>query len=142
MTHKTRETWLKLASAIVIAFGLLGLLGTHPATSAANSFLADLAFWPLDGGPNSAAPELRLFWAVLAGLLCGWGLLLWQITTRLYPRDPELARSLILTSICVWFVIDSLGSVVAGAPINAVMNLGFLLLFVLPLLSVRQRVAA
>lgn len=142
MSPRRTETWLKAASGIVIGFGLLGLLGTLPATSAPTQFLTDLAFWPLDGAPNSAAPETRLFWGILAGLLCGWGLLLWQITTRLLPRDPELARTLILTSIGTWFVIDSAGSLAAGAPVNALMNVGFLLLFVLPLWRTRRALEA
>ena len=138
MTNPTTQTWLKVASAIVIGFGLLGLLGTIPAIAAPTRLLTDLVFWPVDGAPASTAPEIRLLWGILAGLLCGWGLLLWQIATRLVPRDPELARSLILTSIVTWFVIDSAGSVLAGAPVNALLNVGFLLLFIVPLSRGRQ----
>ena len=138
MTDTTTQTWLKVASAIVIGFGLLGLLGTIPATSAPTGLLTDLVFWPMDGAPASAAPETRLLWGILAGLLCGWGLLLWQIATRLLPRDSELARNLILTSVWVWFVVDSTGSVLAGAPVNALLNVGFLLLFIVPLSRGRQ----
>jgi hypothetical protein len=31
-----------------------------------------------------------------------------------------------------WFVVDSLMSIAAGAPLNAIFNVGFLLLFVVP----------
>ena len=43
-------------------------------------------------------------------------------------------RCIILTGVIVWFVIDSAGSIVAGAPFNAVMNVGFLLMFEIPIL--------
>ena len=33
MHQQTTVTWLKAASAIVIAFGLVGVLGAYPATS-------------------------------------------------------------------------------------------------------------
>lgn len=133
MSHEKIVNWLKTASAIVIGFGLVMVLGAHPATSAPVALLADLVFWPVDGQQRVSAPETRLLWAISGGILAGWGLLLWQISTRLYPQDPALARTLILSSISFWFVIDSLGSIFAGAPINAALNVGFLLLFLVPL---------
>ena len=54
------------------------------------------------------------------------------VSRKLYPKDPELGRSIIIASIVTWFVIDSAGSVLAGAPLNALFNVGFLLIFVLP----------
>ncbi|WP_282607745.1 hypothetical protein [Pelagibius sp. Alg239-R121] len=133
MPHEKTMNRLKIASAIVIVFGIAMVSAAIPATSASTAFLLDLIFWPLDGQQSAARPEVHLLFAISGGMLMGWGLLLWQITARLFPRDPDLARSLILTSIGTWFVFDSLGSVVAGAPLNAVFNIGFLLLYVVPL---------
>lgn len=133
MSQEKTIGWLKAASAIVVAFGLLMLLGAHPATSAPIALLADLIFWPLDGLQAVSAPEARLLGAIAGGILSGWGVLHWQLSTRLYPRDPALARTLILSSIGVWFVADGLASVAAGAALNAVLNIGFLMLFVIPL---------
>ncbi|TQV70660.1 hypothetical protein [Denitrobaculum tricleocarpae] len=139
MSREKTENWLKAASAIVIGFGLVMLLGTLPATSAPVAFLTDLIFWPVDGRQVVSAPETRLLWAISGGILTGWGLLLWQISTRLYPQDPSLARTLILSSIGIWFLADGLGSILAGAPLNAVLNIGFLLLFFVPLWRPIQR---
>lgn len=133
MSQEKTVNWLKAASAIVIGFGLVMLLGTLPAASAPVAFLTDLIFWPVDGQQIVSAPETRLLWAISGGILTGWGLLLWQISTRLYPREPALARTLILSSIGIWFLVDGLGSILAGAPLNAVLNIGFLLLFFVPL---------
>ena len=55
------------------------------------------------------------------------------VATELLPKDPAMGRRLIIISIVTWFVIDSSMSVAAGAPLNVVGNLGFLLIFVLPL---------
>ncbi|CAN0605459.1 unnamed protein product, partial [Ectocarpus sp. 12 AP-2014] len=79
MSHEKTIGWLKAASAIVIAFGLLMLLGAHPATSAPMALLADVIFWPLDGQEAVSAPETRLLGAIAGGILCGWGVLLWQL---------------------------------------------------------------
>jgi hypothetical protein len=124
---------MKTASALVVGFGVLSLLGAHPATAEPLRFLIDLIFWPLDGNETLSAPATRLICAIGGGLMVGWGLMLWQVVTRLYPRDPELARTLILTGIGAWFVVDSAGSIAAGAPLNAIFNIGFLAAFAVPL---------
>ncbi len=133
MHQQTTVTWLKAASAIVVGFGLIGVLGAYPATSGFARIMVDLAFWPVDGTPAAVSADGRLLWAISSGVLAGWGVMIWMIAAQLYPREPVLARSMILTGVFTWFVIDSAGSVLAGAPMNAVYNVGFLALFVVPL---------
>lgn len=125
--------WLKFASLIVIGFGLLGLTGALPEKYLVERVFMDLVFWPMDGLPDSQAAEIRLLWGINSGILSGWGIALWLITTRLYSNEPALTRAIILYSIGTWFIVDGLGSIVAGAPMNAVVNVGFLLLFAIPL---------
>ena len=126
-------TWLKFATAIVIAFGLICLLGSVQATSGVPRFMVDLAFWPADGAPDNPTPGLRLLWAISGGMLTGWGVLIWQVVTQVYAGNPALGRSMILVSVGTWFVLDGAGSIAAGAPMNAVFNIGFLALYVVPL---------
>lgn len=129
MSLQRSVLWLKGASAIVIGFGILTVFGAWPSTAGPILFLLDFVIWPLDGAQSGAATELRLALAISGGIMAGWGILLWQLSTQLYPREPNLGRRLILTSIGVWFVIDSLGSIAAGVPLNALLNTGFLVLF-------------
>ncbi len=65
--------------------------------------------------------------------MAGWGVLLWMLSTHLFPSDQALAAKLIIASIVTWFVIDSTGSILAGAPLNAAFNVSFLLIFCVPL---------
>ena len=53
--------------------------------------------------------------------------------TLLGKGGQALAKRVILTSIIAWFVVDSSGSVLSGAPLNAVFNLSFLAIFCIPL---------
>ncbi len=129
MSNSVVMTWLKVASAIVIGFGVVVALAAYPATAGIAQFLLDLIYWPLDGGQDLSSPEARLLCAISGGVMVGWGFLMWLVATRLYPREPELARALILSSIGAWFVVDSAGSIVAGAWLNAIFNIGFLALF-------------
>jgi len=141
MSPHAKINVMKTAAALVVGFGILSLLGAHPATAEPLRFLIDMVFWPLNGMEDLSAPATRLVCAIGGGLMVGWGLMLWQVVTRLYPRDPELARSMILTSIGAWFIIDSAGSIAAGAPVNAVLNIGFLLAFAIPLWRLKRLLA-
>jgi len=124
--------WLKAAAAIVVAFGSVIALAAHPLGATPAGLLADLVFWPLDGRQQITSPEARLLCAISGGLMVGWGVMLWLVASRLYPRDPALARLLFVASVLAWLVVDSLGSVVAGAPLNALLNVGFVALLLLP----------
>ncbi|MGF1477674.1 MAG: hypothetical protein ACFB6S_19180 [Geminicoccaceae bacterium] len=126
--------WLKIAAGVVIGFGILAALAAHPGTAAPFRLLADLVLWPIDGAQSLATDESRILCAIAGGLMCGWGVLLWLVADRLPAQAPGLVKPLILASVVSWFVVDSLASVAAGAPLNAVLNAGFLAMFVVPLI--------
>ena len=125
--------WLKCASSLVAGSGAMISLAAYPPTSGLTYYYTDLVIWPLDGKQSLVAPEIRILCAILGGVMIGWGVLIWQLSTKLYPREPKLARSLLYWSIGTWFIADGVGSIVAGVPLNAVLNIGFLLAFIVPL---------
>jgi hypothetical protein len=142
MTDTTRQKWLRTAAIFVILFGPVVSMAAHPLTAGLNGMFVDLAFWPFDGIPTLEAPATRLFSAVAGGLTVGWGMMIYLVATKLYPIQPQLAGSIILTSVLTWFVTDSLGSAVAGAPANALINLVFLVIFLVPILSTKHKPAS
>ena len=133
MTQETTLRWLRFGSALTIFFGLLVAAAASPIAAGPTQFLADLIFFPIDGAQNINAPETRLVSAIGGGVMAGWGVLLWMLSTHLFPRDQALAAKLIIASILTWFVIDSAGSIIVGAPLNAAFNVSFLLIFCVPL---------
>jgi hypothetical protein len=141
MTEAMRQKWLKTAAIFVILFGPVVSLAAHPMTAGLNGMFVDLAFWPFDGLPTMEAPATRLFSAIAGGLTMGWGMMIYLLATKLNPREPQLAGSIILTSVVTWFVTDSIGSAFAGAPANALINLVFLVIFLVPILGARSRSA-
>lgn len=126
-------TALKATAAIVTGFGVIVALAALPATAGMANFLADLVFWPLDGAPRIDTPASRLLAAIAGGVLVGWGVTLWLVTAYVLPSDVSVASSIIRVGVLTWFVVDSLGSIAAGAPLNAALNISFLVLFLWPL---------
>jgi hypothetical protein len=133
MTIASTIAALKAASAIVIGFGLSTALAAWPPLNLPSLWLIDLMFLPFDGLQTLSAPEPRILSAILGGVLVGWGVMQWLIAAQLYAREPVLARQIMWASLWSWFAVDCTASAVAGAPFNAVMNLPFLLLFIIPL---------
>jgi len=129
---------LKAASAAVMGVGLVVAIAAYPATSAVTNILADLIYWPFDGRQAVDTHTARLLAAIGGGVMFGWGVLLWQLATQVFAKDPMLAASLIRTSVLAWFVVDCVCSVLAGAYLNIVLNIGFLAMFLLPLAQLKR----
>jgi hypothetical protein len=137
MSTERARFWLRAAAATVVVFGGLIVLGAHPATAWPVASMADLIFWPFDGRQTVGAPATRLLSAITGGVMVGWGVMLWLVADRLLPRDPHLAAALIRNGSTSWFIVDSLGSLAAGAPLNVLGNAVFLAIFLLPLARLR-----
>ena len=133
MQAQTRILWLKVASDILIIFGLLTALAAIPSVAAPTSFLLDMIFWPVDGVQTISSETQHLLAAITGGLTTGLGVLFYFMTTRLMPVDPDLARFLMSTALGSWFVVDSAGSLAAGAPLNILFNTVFAIIFWIPL---------
>ncbi len=138
MSNLRTMSILKAGAIILIVMGMMFAAAGVPALSYPAVFFLDLALWPLDGAQSLASPETRLLCAVCGGMLVGWGALFYLLADRVYPHEPALVRKFVLVSICSWFVVDSLGSIAAGAPMNALFNIGFLALFALPVLKAQS----
>jgi hypothetical protein len=133
-------SWLKIASLILlIGLGFGFAIAAFPPASGLITLMVDVLFWPIDGAQSMAAPETRIMLAIGGGITAGWGVTIWLIADRLMPLHPELARSILLPGIAVWFVTDSTCSMLAGAPLNVPANMLFLAVFLWPLLRMKHQ---
>lgn len=132
------QSWLKAAAGIVIGVGLILAAGAWPPLAAPLVFLADLIIWPLDGLQTLGASETRVFMAISGGVMVGWGVTLWKLADYLISEHLAAVRSITMTGLYSWFVVDSIGSVAAGVPLNALANVSFVVLFLLVFRRPRQ----
>lgn len=135
MSMQSRTRLLKTAAAVTMFFGFLIGAAALPALNLPTAVMLDMVFPPMDGAEVMTASATRLLAAIAGGVLAGWGLMAWIVASEVLPTNPALARRLVLPSIGLWFVIDSSMSVAAGAPLNALLNTGFLIAFALPVLK-------
>ncbi len=138
MTHDRATRLLSLAAVVSALFGLAMFATIALDLRAPFEMFLDLAILPLDEADRLDSAAARLMTAISGGLLTGLSVMTWQVVRDVYARDAETGGRIILRGVLAWFVIDSAGSVLAGAAFNVVMNSGFLALFLVPLLLARQ----
>ncbi|GAB4122121.1 MAG: hypothetical protein Fur005_16860 [Roseiflexaceae bacterium] len=136
MSHKT---WLLVTAIVVGSFGPIFALGSMAATAELARFSLDLLSWPLDGNPTYQEMGIRFLSALTGGFLFGWGVMIWCLREWVYDLAPEAVRRAVVAGLLAWFVLDSLGSIASGNPINAVFNIAVLLIGVGPLWRPEQR---
>lgn len=123
--------FLRLGALIVFVTGLLPLLAVFQTTQEPWRIFFDVLSWPLDNIPSNFSATERQLSAVLGGVLCGWSWVLYKLA---HPKIfSSKIRSLMSQSVWVWFFLDSAGSTIAGIPLNAISNIGFLLILIVPL---------
>ena len=133
MTHETHKLWLKITAISIIAYAILFFLGTLKQTVKAIEVILDISSFPIDGLQNYEANSTVFLSALLGGILFGWGILIWFLSSKIYDIAPEQIRKIVLISLISWFIVDSLGSVFSSNSSNAIANIFLLLLLVGPL---------
>jgi len=135
MTHQSKTTFLTYAAYILIGFGLLSFFSLITPLSHLMVFFMDLTFWAVSTNDHGVATESARLWiGISGGLMVGYGITLALVAQGVYARDKELGGRIIMAGIIGWFIFDGLGSIAAGAGINAALNLTFLALFCAPIL--------
>lgn len=133
MTQDFHKTWLKVTAVVIASFAPVMFLGSMTATSAPLQFTLDLLGLPLDGLPVYGDPASRFLAAIMGGLLLGWGTTIWCLQAWVYDAAPDGVRRTVVTSLCLWFVLDSAGSALSGHASNVLFNVGILALAVGPM---------
>ena len=138
MSFETRLLWLKSVGVLLVLIGAFFAWTTTGPLAGVNVLFVDLAVFPVDGAQNYSATETRLLAAIVGGLTAGIGTAIYLVAQHVYAKDPALGRKIILGFVSVWFVVDSIGSVISGAAFNVVLNTSLLLLMLLPLVWAKQ----
>ena len=142
MTHDKRIKSLKINILASAGFALFMFASLFTPLREVMSFFLDLVHMPLDGAQSLSRDTEEVLTAISAGIFFGFCVLLWQVTTEVYVKDPLLGRRMILSSVIAWYVIDTTGSLIVGAWMNGILNTVFLIALISPVLQRQENLQA
>jgi len=129
--------WLLGVSLGLVAFGLV--LVVFPTLAArAFSLLVYVDPYRIEAFGAEATRYISLAHAVIGGLMIGWGAALVLVARGPFAAGHTLGWRVVAFSILAWFMPDTAYSLWSGFWQNAVLNVGFLLLFGVPLLATHE----
>jgi len=135
MTHQFKTTFLVYAAYSLIGFGLLSFLSLVTPVSHIMALFMDLTFWSQSTSAHGLASEAARLWiGISGGLMVGYGATLALVANGVYANNKVLGGRIIMVGIAGWFIFDGLGSIAAGAGMNAILNITFLAMFCGPIL--------
>jgi hypothetical protein len=134
--HSPWITWLQIVLAALLGYSLVLVF----AGSVAGAWFSALGFGP----PESAStPEVRgylkLPFMVLGAVMAGWTVMMIQIVRGPLREGSAWALSVLISSLVVWFVLDTGMSLILGFPLHALFNVPFALALAIPLIKLRSR---
>jgi hypothetical protein len=125
--------WVRVWAAASAAVGVVMVAAVATPVDWPLALFADIAFWPIDGAPAITTPDARLFAVIAGGLTAGFcatvGL---TLDHAMRSGDVALVRTATV-GLLVWFVLDSTGSLAAGAWMNVPLNAAILAGFLIPI---------
>lgn len=84
----------------------------------------------------------NLLSAVIGGTLFGWGLMIGLMSYRLMKVPEDWIWSVITISVIAWYILDTLGSLLASSSLNILLNTSILILALPPIIANRQAVVS
>ena len=130
--------WDRLLAFACVATGCSGLffVVAGGATEAIfNRMVFGSAPSPVVG--SDARDYLKFVYRVLGAVMVGWTASLASTVLGPLRRRERWAWSQVAWSIGIWFSVDTAASLASGFPENALLNVGFGLLFAIPLAGMR-----
>jgi len=126
-------------SIIIAAF--FALAGVNDFTGA-NDIFFSIASSGTEGVAGLTTPESKLAMAIAGGVFGGLGAMYLFISAPGIEQGNALIRRGSIYVFLTWFVIDSSASVASGNAPNVIPNLVFLVVYLAPLMLVKQTSAA
>ena len=133
------QKWLVGVSIYLVVFGiLLAFFSQSQFMHVLLNQYIDPSFWPDNQISAGTMQYKKWVSGVLGAIVASWGILIAFIAYYPFNLRERWAWSSIAVAVMFWFFVDSGCSLYYNVPINAVVNLFTLVLFVVPLFFTRK----
>jgi len=130
ISRKVLINWLQIVIAIVFIYSLLLVF----AGATAGELFSLFGFGPNESiNTQEFQDYLLLPYMVLGAVMAGWSFLMLQVVRGPLRDGIPWARTFMIRSLILWFVLDTGMSLVLGYPTHAIFNIPFAIALGLPL---------
>jgi hypothetical protein len=131
--------WLEVLGGLFVVLGVYMAVAGGNAAFAPFRALVDPVFWGEGEPPGEARSFEGWIYAVLGGMMVGWGILTIALARFGIAEGARWAWRALVAAVVGWFVFDTTGSALAGAWFNVIGNVAILVVSAVPLVAVRDR---
>lgn len=142
MSPSTAALTMRIIGVFTIITAIIFALAGVSDFTGANDIFFGLASSGSEGVAGLTTPESKLAMAIAGGLFGGLGAMYLFISAPGVEQGNELIRRGTIYVFLIWFVIDSGASIASGNAPNLIPNLFFLIVYLAPLMLVKQTGAA
>lgn len=126
-----QQSAMRISGGVLVATGAFFALAAFQFLHPVAHIFLQIAYWPIHDVPAELMVPSPLLLVITGGLTVGLGGMQWALGTYVAPVSAAAATKTAQITAWSWFCVDSLGSILVGAPFNVVLNLSFLVLILL-----------
>ena len=137
MSTIARSRFMLIIAIIFMLYSLAWGLAPYESVNFPARFILDISDWPMDKLSLPLDRNTQWLSAISAGLLAAVSIFLMGIVVPAIKENNQRVIRTTALAMCVWYLIDSVGSAVAGVASNVFFNTVYLALILLPLFWVK-----
>ena len=137
MSTTARSRFMLIIALIFMLYSLAWGLAPFESINFPARFILDISDWPMDKLSDPLDRNTRWLSAISAGLLAAISVFLIGIVVPAIKENNQRVIRTTAVAMCIWYLIDSIGSSVAGVVSNVFFNTIYLTLILLPLFWVK-----
>ncbi len=133
-------TWLKIASIIVVIFGIFMAISSVIAKDEPSPIDIQMnkSFFKESSELTKSMMDFQSWqYGVGSSMLISWGILMFFLTSAFLSEKKIKAWFSMITALISWFIIDETISLLYRVTFNVIFNIIFLLIFLIPLLLLK-----
>lgn len=138
---QSHSMWDRILLGLIVLTAAYGLAMVAAGALVGDQLFDRLGFGPADGGlrGESQRSYVRFIFGVLGSVIVGWMTLLGFVTAGPFQRRELWSWFALLSSVVVWFLLDTGMSLALGWNTHALFNVPFALALATPILALRPQ---
>ena len=133
--------WMLVISTLVFILGLcFAFIFPYLLPQVIEPYFIEIAGMQFSDLTHVEILHLNLLYGVVGSVILGWGTVLLLMSYRSLKQPSDWIWTSMVISLIIWFISDTLASIMVGSSINVLLNTSLLVLAAPPLIANRKNI--